>query len=604
MGLIKYKFKIISILCFLLFAYGILNAQVPGQINFQGKLTDTLGNPVANDNYDMEFALYDTDSGETALWSEQQSVWVADGIYNVVLGQPYNELTVDLFSTPLYLGVKVGTDEEMMPRQILTSVPFALKAGSTSAGAITSIMLADGAALAEILDNAGSGSQLDADKLDGQDASYFAPSSHVHNEYGDIKGVIAGTGLDGGGTSGDVSLAVEIPFSLSGSGIVGSSIILGRFSDSEMVGTGVRGEHAAGPYGYLGGSFEGVFGYSDNGIGVKGASNGGQGIFGSSWNSFGVEGLSGHGVGVKGTSGSGDGVVGEAFTEDKSGVYGFSDIGIGVTGRSDSNHGVTGWTDATEKSGVYGHSTFGTGVYGETSGVQGAGVWGKSTSAASAGVFGENTSGIAVNGESVNSTGVSGSSETGNGIFGYSGGEYSYGIFGEADGLFGMGVRGQSSGNYGRGVHGACSGNNGIGVFGWADGNSGTGVHGYGAAYNFYADGPGQDYGSSSSIRWKQNIEEIDSALEMVMQMRGVYFDWDADHGGDHDMGFVAEEVGQHVPEIVVYEKNGKYASGMDYGKMTPILLQAIKEQQGIISAMKSEIDALRAEIENIKENR
>jgi len=186
--------KVFKFILFLIFLLVLLPfnsyAQVPGQINYQGRLTDTLGNPVSDGNYDMEFALYDTDSVETALWSEQQSVWVSDGIYNVVLGQPDNELTADLFSTPLYLGVKVGDDEEMIPRQMLTSVPFAFQAGSTSAGAVTEIMLADGAVTADkvapdaitgskILGGAGSG--VDADQLDGLDAASFSQSDHNHD---------------------------------------------------------------------------------------------------------------------------------------------------------------------------------------------------------------------------------------------------------------------------------------------------------------------------------------------------------------------------------------------------------------------------------------
>ena len=52
-------------------------------------------------------------------------------------------------------------------------------------------------------------------------------------------------------------------------------------------------------------------------------------------------------------------------------------------------------------------------------------------------------------------------------------------------------------------------------------------------------------------------------------------------------MGFIAEEVGAYIPEIVVYEEDGVYATGLDYGAMTPILVEAIKE-------LKAENDALK----------
>ncbi|MCA9293612.1 MAG: tail fiber domain-containing protein [Phycisphaerales bacterium] len=49
----------------------------------------------------------------------------------------------------------------------------------------------------------------------------------------------------------------------------------------------------------------------------------------------------------------------------------------------------------------------------------------------------------------------------------------------------------------------------------------------------------------------KSNIRNIDGSLDKIAQLRGVYFDWDHEHGGAHDMGFIAEEVGAALPEIV-----------------------------------------------------
>ena len=51
-----------------------------------------------------------------------------------------------------------------------------------------------------------------------------------------------------------------------------------------------------------------------------------------------------------------------------------------------------------------------------------------------------------------------------------------------------------------------------------------------GEAYDFYADGPGVDYGSASSRRWKTNIELIDNPLDKLNSLRGVYYDWDEQH--------------------------------------------------------------------------
>lgn len=53
-------------------------------------------------------------------------------------------------------------------------------AHTIGAGVVTATMLADGAALAEILDDDGHGSGLDADLLDGQHAAAFSGSAHTH----------------------------------------------------------------------------------------------------------------------------------------------------------------------------------------------------------------------------------------------------------------------------------------------------------------------------------------------------------------------------------------------------------------------------------------
>ena len=97
--------------------------------------------------------------------------------------------------------------------------------------------------------------------------------------------------------------------------------------------------------------------------------------------------------------------------------------------------------------------------------------------------------------------------------------------------------------------------------------------------YDFDAQGSGINYGATSSIRWKRDLHPIDNALDKVIALRGLYFTWDEEHGGKHDMGMIAEEVGKYVPEIVGWDTDAPgYATGMDYGHLTPILVEAIKE--------------------------
>ena len=67
-------------------------------------------------------------------------------------------------------------------------------------------------------------------------------------------------------------------------------------------------------------------------------------------------------------------------------------------------------------------------------------------------------------------------------------------------------------------------------------------------------------------------------ALEKVEQLRGVSYDLKAN--GKHEVGVIAEEVGAVVPEVVSYEANGKDARGVDYSRLTALLIEATKEQQ------------------------
>jgi hypothetical protein len=97
-----------------------------------------------------------------------------------------------------------------------------------------------------------------------------------------------------------------------------------------------------------------------------------------------------------------------------------------------------------------------------------------------------------------------------------------------------------------------------------------------------------------SSIPLKTNIQTIEGALEKVQALQGVSYDWKAD--GKHDIGLIAEEVGKVIPEIVVYEENGKGATAVDYARLVPVLIEGMKEQQQLLEDKDSQITALKQE--------
>lgn len=97
---------------------------------------------------------------------------------------------------------------------------------------------------------------------------------------------------------------------------------------------------------------------------------------------------------------------------------------------------------------------------------------------------------------------------------------------------------------------------------------------------------------SSSDKNWKKNIKNIDSPLEKLSQINGVEFDWIEDepiHGNKgHDIGVIAQEIEQILPEIVQTRESGMKA--VQYDKIIPLLVECIKEQQKQINELKSKI--------------
>ena len=96
-----------------------------------------------------------------------------------------------------------------------------------------------------------------------------------------------------------------------------------------------------------------------------------------------------------------------------------------------------------------------------------------------------------------------------------------------------------------------------------------------------------------SSRRWKTNIQPLANALAKVGQLRGVSYDL-KDSG---KIGVIAEEVGEIVPEVVSYEDNGKDARGVDYSRLTALLIEATKEQQALIHRQRQQIRKQQAQL-------
>lgn len=116
-------------------------------INYQGYLTDSSGDPV-NETVDMVFRLYrnEGDPVTEAVWEETQTgVLVSNGLFSVLLGSVTDIPTATIANNAsLWLGIAVGGDEEMSPREKIASSPYAMLANVPDSS-ITSAKLADNA---------------------------------------------------------------------------------------------------------------------------------------------------------------------------------------------------------------------------------------------------------------------------------------------------------------------------------------------------------------------------------------------------------------------------------------------------------------------------
>jgi hypothetical protein len=88
---------------------------------------------------------------------------------------------------------------------------------------------------------------------------------------------------------------------------------------------------------------------------------------------------------------------------------------------------------------------------------------------------------------------------------------------------------------------------------------------------------------ATSDIRTKNSIVTVDSALDKVMKMRGVFFERNT-HPGERCLGVIAQEVEEVLPEVVHTDKDGM--KSVSYGSIVGLLIEAIKEQQEIIKGL------------------
>ena len=121
-----------------------------------------------------------------------------------------------------------------------------------------------------------------------------------------------------------------------------------------------------------------------------------------------------------------------------------------------------------------------------------------------------------------------------------------------------------------------------------------------------YTCGNGFIYGNCSSylsdVNLKTKIETIYDALEKVMKLEAVEYDWNTNLNKSqyeyfeknkrlHAIGLIAQNVRLYFPEVVSINGEGYYY--IDYNKLNGVLVEAIKSQQVFIEDIKEQINEL-----------
>jgi hypothetical protein len=429
----------------------------------------------------------------------------------------------------------------------------------------------------------------------------------------------------------------------------GKTGIIGEAIDQGIVGIATATSGVA--YGVQGVSTSttgsGVTGFAPSttgqNFGVRGlsASEEGKGVYGYNFSPGGLT----YGVYGQSISPFGYGVFGEGGSR---GVLGVGHIGVQGNSSENLGYGIQGFfgSYSNEGTGVYGvsNSPSGMGVKGLANSAAGTtfGLYGKSVASSGTGVYGEGKtavmgftefeSGYAIHGKATHGTSMTaavwGEVTSPNGYSGFfSGGSFyvnsnvgigdaspdyrlivnapvntSTGIaafrnsLGENKVLLRQNSNGSGSVVIYKADNTATISLPGEGVAYFNSGNVGIGTASPGYKLQVGVAGDGTQaranaWNTLSDARYKKDLTLITNPLDMVEKLNGYYYYWNTGVDDKQQVGFSAQEVMQVMPEVVSQGSDG-YLS-VDYGKMTPLLIEAIKKLMAENAILKKRLSAI-----------
>ncbi|MFC1476114.1 tail fiber domain-containing protein [Candidatus Zixiibacteriota bacterium] len=113
-----------------------------------------------------------------------------------------------------------------------------------------------------------------------------------------------------------------------------------------------------------------------------------------------------------------------------------------------------------------------------------------------------------------------------------------------------------------------------------------------------------EDFVACSDARYKTEIETLENGLDKVSRLRGVSFTWKCEDFPEHKfsnrrkLGFIAQELRDVLPDVVMQNDDGYYS--VDYGRITPILVEAVKDLKAQNDEMKTRMAQMQRQLQKI----
>ena len=102
----------------------------------------------------------------------------------------------------------------------------------------------------------------------------------------------------------------------------------------------------------------------------------------------------------------------------------------------------------------------------------------------------------------------------------------------------------------------------------------------------------------SSSLRYKTNVQPYLGGLNILQRLKPISYTWK--RNGRRDLGFGAEQVAEVEPLLTFKNEKGEI-EGVNYGQISTVLVNAIKEQQAQIAQQEQRLQAQQKQIDALK---